>query len=59
MAKYIVRAKTPDDEEEFYGTWRSYEKAAAVAENLVSGYYDDAQVEELKEYKFMSRWRET
>jgi len=57
MTRHIVRAKLPDGEEIFFGTYASYDKAEAIADDLISGEFDDAIVETLNIWKpRVSRW---
>lgn len=57
MARYIVRAKLPNGEEVFFGTYASYKKAEEIADDLTSGEFDDAIVETLNVHEFrVSRW---
>lgn len=57
MARYIVRAKLPNEEEIFFGTYASYKKADEIADDLISGEFDDAVVETLNIHEFrVSRW---
>ena len=60
MPRYVVRAKLPNEEEIFFGTYASYNKADEIAEDLISGEFDDAVVETLNEWKpRVSRWWST
>lgn len=55
--RYIVRAKLPNEEEIFFGTYASYDKADAIADDLISGEFDDAIVEMVHTWKpRVSRW---